>query len=96
MSDCDGYHVLFSGSTLERFLWVIQFYVGNGFYVAIDFHPLAGDPNPNNTELFVQNWRTLWQAIVGLPTFEQHLKCVCCPEYLEIHGKTAEKWIEFV
>ena len=62
----------------HRFLWVIQFYVGNGFYVAIDFHG-QGSSTVDQTivstpAVFQQNWIALATAIKSLPTYDTYLK----------------------
>ncbi len=62
-----------------RFLYVIQFYIANGFYVAIDFHGGLGEIETDriivaNQTLFSENWLALLKAIQSLPTYQQYLK----------------------
>lgn len=59
---------------LCRFLYVIQFYIGNGFYVAIDFHG-QGDGETDrqivaNSTIFQSNWIGLLTAIQSLPKWQ--------------------------
>ena len=55
-----------------RFLWVIQYFVGAGFYVIPSYSP--ADHSVDNTVtsipgVFLRNWAGLWSAISDLPTF---------------------------
>jgi hypothetical protein len=64
---------------LCRFLYVIQYYIANGFYVAIDFHGGQGQIETDrqivsNPQIFAQNWLALLTAIQSLPTYQQYLK----------------------
>lgn len=68
---------------LRRFLFVIQFYIANGFYVAIDYHAGAGGIEADrqivsNPALFQQNWLALLSAIQSLPTYQTNLKGMKC------------------
>jgi hypothetical protein len=74
---CNGY--IPTDTTLNRFLYVIQFYIANGFYVAIDFHGGLGEIETDriivaNQTLFSENWLALLKAIQSLPTYQQYLK----------------------
>ena len=62
-------------TTLNRFLWVVQFFIGNGFYVAIDYHGGQGNIELDrqvvaNQTLFAQNWLGLLSAFQSLPTWQ--------------------------
>ena len=43
-----------------------------GFYVLVDYHAYPGDMTVSSGNL-VNDWTTLWQAIVGLPSFGSEL-----------------------
>ena len=62
-----------------RFLWVIQYFVGAGFYVMPAYQP--ADNSVDNTVvsvsgIFSRNWANVWAAITDLPTYNSTLK-VC-------------------
>ncbi|CAL5222447.1 g4812 [Coccomyxa viridis] len=59
-------------STLNRYLFVIQHYVSQGFYVLVDYHAYPGDTTVASGAL-VSDWKTLWTAITALPTFASEL-----------------------
>ena len=64
---CNDY--LPSGSTLQRFYWVITQFIKNEFYVVIDYHPT----NPalvHDTNQLVFQWRKLWTYITQQPDFQ--------------------------
>ena len=70
-----------------RFLYVIQFYVANGFYVALDYHAGSGFIETDrkavsDPRLFKQNWLALLIALQSLKSYESHLK-----GKLEPHGR---------
>eukprot|EP00884_Botryococcus_braunii_P014337 jgi/Botrbrau1/22904/Bobra.0065s0056.1 len=66
---CNAY--LPNDSTLNRFLWVIQYFVGAGYYVILDWHPTAAQPADiavaSDPVKFRQNWVSLFQAITNTP-----------------------------
>ena len=59
-------------------LFVIQFYIANGFYVAIDFHGQGLNDVDcqvvSDTDLFIENWLRLLKNIQSLPTYDEHIK----------------------
>ena len=62
-------------TTLNRFLWVVQFFIGNGFYVALDYDGGQGQIELDrqvvaNQTLFAQNWLGLLTAFQSLPTWQ--------------------------
>ena len=62
-----------------RFLWVVQYFVGAGFYVIPAYQP--ADNSVDNTVtsvpgIFTRNWANLWAAVTDLPTYNSTLK-VC-------------------
>ena len=62
---CNSY--LPSDTILNRFLYVVKYYVQNGFYVLVDNH-LNVDPTAvNNPTLWVQYWQRLAQMIGSDP-----------------------------
>ena len=68
-----------SSSLLCRFLWVVQYFVGAGFYVVPAYQP--ADFSADNTVvsvpgMFLRNWANLWAAITDLPNYSNTLK-VC-------------------
>ena len=62
---CNDY--LPNHSTLDRFLWVINFFAKNGFYVLIDNHLREDQTVLENSETWVQNWVKLLTAILQDP-----------------------------
>lgn len=68
-------------SVMTRFLWTIQFFVANGFYVLLDYHPEkhmdTAHPEYNimmDKQAYVSHWVNLWCHVMALPNWEQHLK----------------------
>ena len=64
---------------LCRFLFVIQFYIANGFYVAIDYHAGQGQIETDrqvvsDPALFQENWVGLLRAIQSLPTYADNIR----------------------
>ena len=59
-------------------LFVIQFYIANGFYVAIDFHGQGlievDSQVVSDTDLFKENWLRLLKIIQSLPTYDEHIR----------------------
>ena len=71
----------------RRFLWVVQYFVGAGFYVIPAYQP--ADNSVDNTVcsvpgVFLRNWANLWAAITDLPTYNSTLKA-CTLQKLEIN-----------
>lgn len=69
---CNDY--LPNGKTEDRFIWTIQQFVRNGFYVVLDYHPMSTENHPFFVKKFVDAWDALWTRIVNLPNFEKELK----------------------
>lgn len=69
---CNSY--LPNGKTMDRFLWTIRQFVYNGFYVVLDYHPMATENHPYNVEKFGNAWFDLWNRIVRLPEFSKDIK----------------------
>lgn len=63
-------------STMARFLWVVQYFVANGFYVLIDYHPEPGNVEPvtESVDMFTGNWLRLWAGLSCLPNFQEELQ----------------------
>lgn len=62
---CNSY--LPNGKTIDRFLWTIQQFIKNGFYVVLDYHPMGTENHPYNVDKFVNAWSALWNRVVRLP-----------------------------
>jgi len=69
---CNWY--LPDASSLDRYLWSLQWFVANGYYVLAEFQPAADDPTSRNEEAFVDAWRWLWRSIACLPNFKSDLE----------------------
>jgi hypothetical protein len=69
---CNDY--LPNGKTLDRFLWTINEFVRNGFYVVLDYHPMSTENHPFSVKKFVDAWDTLWTRITRMPNFNTQLK----------------------
>lgn len=61
-------------STINRYLWTIQWFVANGYYVLIDYHPMGHEWVQNDLPEFVASWKWLWGRVACLPNFESDLK----------------------
>ena len=60
-----------------RFLWVIQYLVGAGFYVIPAYMPADNSADQivaANPDVFVRNWANLWTAITDVPTYNSTLR----------------------
>ena len=71
--------IFLSADCICRFLYVIQYYIGNGFYVAIDYHAGLGQVESDrqtvsNPSVFQANWLALLTAIQSLSTYETQIK----------------------
>jgi hypothetical protein len=62
---CNGY--LPNDTTLNRFLWVVNFFAKNGFYVLIDNHLREDQTVLENQATWVQDWVQLATAIAQDP-----------------------------
>ena len=60
-------------STRDRFLWVVQFYARNGFYVLIDNHLLEDQTALEDPDLWVQEWVSLLKDLMALPKVKDRL-----------------------
>lgn len=61
-------------SSLDRYLWALQWFAANGFYVLSEFRPAPGEATARNQQGFVDSWAWLWQHVRCLPNFEADLK----------------------
>lgn len=63
-------------STMARFLWVVQYFVANGFYVLADYHPEPGNTEPvvESVDMFAHNWLQLWSGLSCLPNYQKDLQ----------------------
>lgn len=63
-------------STMARFLWVVQYFVANGFYVLVDYHPEPGNAEPvtDSVQVYSNNWLRLWAGLSCLPNYKQELQ----------------------
>ncbi|MDP1880662.1 MAG: cellulase family glycosylhydrolase [Parachlamydiaceae bacterium] len=62
---CNGY--LPNDTTFNRFVWVVDFFAQNGFYVLIDNHLREDQTALEDKNLWVQRWTELAQAISQNP-----------------------------
>uniref|UniRef100_A0A383W3T8 Glycoside hydrolase family 5 domain-containing protein n=1 Tax=Tetradesmus obliquus TaxID=3088 RepID=A0A383W3T8_TETOB len=73
---CNAY-VPNTGNVLSRYLWVVQYFVANGFYVVMDYHPHGIDLEPGVLETeqnFASAWLRVWKALTCLPNYEKDIK----------------------
>lgn len=76
---------------MRRFLWVMQYLVGAGFYVIPAYMPAdssADNVVAANPEVFTRNWANLWTAITEVPTFNSTLRGEPRPEHERRRRKT--------
>lgn len=61
---------------MARFMWVVQYFVANGFYVLIDYHPEPGNTEPvtESVDMFANNWLRLWSGLTCLPNYQKDLQ----------------------
>lgn len=62
-----------------RFLYVLQFYIANGFYVVLDYHAGSGHIETDrqvvaNCPILQRNWLALLVAIQSLEVYAAHIK----------------------
>jgi hypothetical protein len=69
---CNSY--LPRSSTLDRFLWTVQYLVAAGHYVLVDYHPMGAEQTSYDRALFVSEWAAVWRAITSLPSYQAQLK----------------------
>jgi aryl-phospho-beta-D-glucosidase BglC (GH1 family) len=79
-------------STLDRFLWVVQWFAANGFYVLLDYHPMGQEYTSYSTEAFVGNWTQLWRAVSCLPNFESGLRGRVFVDLLNEPDSIGQRW----
>lgn len=60
-------------TTLNRFLWTVNFFAKNGFYVLIDNHLREDQTVLQNRELWLQQWKDLVTKISQDPTSKKML-----------------------
>ncbi|MBA3237641.1 MAG: cellulase family glycosylhydrolase [Parachlamydiaceae bacterium] len=60
-------------STFKRFLWVINFFAKNGFYVLIDNHLREDQTAIENSQKWVDQWVRLAKAIAKDPISKDHV-----------------------
>lgn len=87
---CNSY--LPSTSTLDRFLWVVQWFAANGFYVLLDYHPMGLEYTSYDTRDFVGNWTQVWRAVTCLPNFQQDLKGRIFLDLLNEPDSIGQRW----
>lgn len=59
---------------IDRYLWTVQWFIANGFYVVIDWHPMGMEQTSYVVDDFVREWKKVWEAVACLPNFESDLK----------------------
>jgi hypothetical protein len=61
---------------MARLLWVVQYFVANGMYVLLDYHPEPGNVEPvtESVDMFSNNWLRLWSGLTCLPNFKEDLQ----------------------
>jgi len=87
---CNSY--LPSSSTLDRLLWVVQWFAANGFYVLLDYHPMGLEYTSYDTRGFVGNWTTLWRAVSCLPDFQADLRGRVFLDLLNEPDSIGQRW----
>lgn len=79
-------------TTLDRFLWVVQWFSANGFYVLLDYHPMGLEYTSYDTRDFVGNWTTVWHGVTCLPGFEDDLKGRVFLDLLNEPDSIGQRW----
>lgn len=69
---CNAYFPF--SSVLDRYLWVVQKLISEGLYVLIDYHPMGIESTVYDMQMFIRNWKTVWQAVVNLPNFARDIQ----------------------
>lgn len=62
------------GKTLNRFHWVVQFFVKSGIYVVIDYHPMGMEGIARDATECTWRWVALWRSFMGLKDFDTTLR----------------------
>ena len=81
----------FDTTTWNRFFWVVQYAVGQGFYVTIDFH-FEQEDLQNNATRFAGEWTRLWKDLTALPYYSKYLSGRVFPELANEWDKFGCKW----
>jgi len=79
-------------STLDRFLWVVQWFAANGFFVLLDYHPMGNEYTSYDAGAFVGNWTTVWRAVTCLPNFQSDLKGRVFLDLLNEPDSIGQRW----
>jgi hypothetical protein len=66
--------ILPNTTTLDRYLWGVQWFVANRLYVVISSSGNGGNGGIQNPAAVADAWAKLWRAAVALPAFETSLK----------------------
>ncbi|KAI8463446.1 MAG: hypothetical protein J3K34DRAFT_443952 [Monoraphidium minutum] len=61
-------------SSLDRYLWSVQWFVANGYYVLLEARPAPGDEARVSEAAFADAWRALWRSAACLPNFKSDLE----------------------
>lgn len=69
---CNSY--IPDSSTMDRYLWVIQWFIANGYYVLVDFHPMGLEQTSYDVNNFVNSWKWVWSTLACLPNFDDDMK----------------------
>lgn len=77
---------------MARFLWVVQYFVANGFYVLADYHPEPGNTEPvvESVDMFAHNWLQLWSGLSCLPNYQKDLQGRV---FLDLMNGEAPAWL---
>jgi hypothetical protein len=79
-------------SSLDRYLWSLQWLVANGFYVLAEYRPSSADPTAASADAFVDAWRWLWGRVACLPNFESDLAGRVFVKLLAAPDSTGHRW----
>jgi hypothetical protein len=64
----------------NRYFWTLQYMIGQGAYVVIDFHPTKFYASSPDTRLhkdltrFANSWQGFWRDLMSLPTYNTSIK----------------------
>lgn len=61
-------------TTLDRYLWVVRYFVEQGFWVLIDYHTHLNEPALESPQALASNWLRLWRGLTALNSWEEELK----------------------
>lgn len=87
---CNSY--LPTTSTLDRFLWVVQWFAANGFFVLLDYHPMGLEWTSHDVSHFVGNWTEVWRAVTCLPNYEVGLSGRVFLDLLNEPDSIGQRW----